>query len=248
MSSTQKRFSFAEGAYQVIYLLRANLASSLVRYGRSFWMMQQDTFWRENLFELNLESGGNFDLLFDQIGDSTDSQRAEWVNGANFYVRANNRTLEFFQSMASKLAHWYTPDMAIMIHQCHTWGNQSNCNFMPHRIAHSWEWMYTAQKNPPYIMQLDCETDAGSKLDQLAKFGFRFTQDDGRTCNQAAVEQARERMNMGTVDVRRAMLSWGRFQFIVYWYITDFLLWLPIVGQLIKPYLPLVGFCIMITF
>ena len=43
-------------------------------------------------------------------------------SGANFFVRSNSYTLEFFESIAAKLAHWYTPDMGLMIHQCHTWG------------------------------------------------------------------------------------------------------------------------------
>ena len=44
-------------------------------------MMQQDTFWRESLFDKNLEDDPSFDALFDQIGDDEDSLRAEWVNG-----------------------------------------------------------------------------------------------------------------------------------------------------------------------
>uniref|UniRef100_A0A1I7YQX3 Nucleotid_trans domain-containing protein n=1 Tax=Steinernema glaseri TaxID=37863 RepID=A0A1I7YQX3_9BILA len=79
--SLYKPFSFAEGPYQTIYLLRANLAVSLLKYGKSFWMMQQDTFWRKNLFDLNFEENFEFDALFDQIGDDHNSQRAEWVNG-----------------------------------------------------------------------------------------------------------------------------------------------------------------------
>lgn len=47
------------------------------------------------------------------------------------------------------------------------------------RLGHSWEWMYTDQRDPPYLMQLDCETDGGSKLQQLARFGFYFTKIDG---------------------------------------------------------------------
>jgi len=72
-----------------------------------------------------------FDLLFDQIGYEENSKRAEWVNGkfkyfliknicfwgANFYVKANKYTQEFFEAIATKLSHWYTPDMGIMIHQ-----------------------------------------------------------------------------------------------------------------------------------
>uniref|UniRef100_A0A0N5BDE1 Nucleotid_trans domain-containing protein n=1 Tax=Strongyloides papillosus TaxID=174720 RepID=A0A0N5BDE1_STREA len=244
--SLYKPFSFAEGPYQQIYLLRANLAVSLLKNGKSFWMMQQDTFWRKNLFELELENDMSFDALFDQIGDDGNSQRAEWVNGANFFVRANNGTLKFFQRVADKLAHWYTPDMGIMIHQCHTWGNPK-CAFIPHKIAHSWEWMYTKQENPPYIIQLDCETDGGTKLMQLAKYGFHFTKEDGRTCDYEAVEKIREKMGKGKIEVHRAKLSWGRLQFKVYWWIVDYILMTPVIGPLLKPYLPLLGFILMIT-
>ncbi|TMS35323.1 hypothetical protein L596_002752 [Steinernema carpocapsae] len=244
--SLYKPFSFAEGPYQTIYLLRANLAVGLLKHGISFWMMQQDTFWRKNLFDLKFEENEQFDVLFDQIGDDQNSQRAEWVNGANFFVHANNKTLEFFEAVASKLSHWYTPDMGIMIHQCHTWGTL-NCSYIPHKIAHSWEWMYTAQKNPPHIIQLDCETDGGSKLMQLAKFGFYFTESDGRTCNPAAVNLARQRMENGTIEVTRARLSWGRFQFKMYWWLVDYILMIPYMGPFLKPYLPLVGYILMIT-
>uniref|UniRef100_A0A914WST6 Nucleotide-diphospho-sugar transferase domain-containing protein n=2 Tax=Plectus sambesii TaxID=2011161 RepID=A0A914WST6_9BILA len=241
-----KRFNFAEPAYQLIYVLRANLAAILIRHGYSFWMMQQDTFWRANLFDLNLEYNSDYDMLFDQIGDSADSPRAELVNGANFFVRANNKSLEFFNAIANKLSHWYAPDMAIMIHQCYTWGhNRSKCEFMSQRIAQSWEWIYTEQKNPPYIMQLDCEVRTGSKLSHLARYGFSFTLSDGKTCNQSGVEMARHRMNTGAVDASKSQLSWGRIQFKAYYFIAD---WLFRCIPYVKPYLPLMGFCIMVTF
>ena len=242
-----KPFSFAEGAYQTIYLLRANLAVALIKRGKSFWMQQQDTFWRQNLFEIGLEDESGYDLLFDQVGHANNSKRAEWVNGANFYVRANEHTLPFFEAIADKLSHWYTPDMGIMIHQCHTWGRPL-CKFIPHRIANSWEWMYTDQSEAPRIMQLDCETDGGSKLQQLARFGFYFTQRDGRVCNPEAVHRAQEAMERGRVDVGGPVrLSWGRFQFKVYWWLVDYILSIPWLGPLMKPYLPLVGYILMIT-
>ncbi|VDN05468.1 unnamed protein product [Thelazia callipaeda] len=245
--SLYKPFSFAEGAYQTLYLLRANMAVCLLKNGKSFWMMQQDTFWRKNLFDLHFEENHAYDAIFDQIGDDKNSKRAEWVNGANFFVHANNRTVKFFEAIARKLAHWYTPDMGIMIHQCHTW-RESKCSYIPHKIAHSWEWMYTDQKNPPYIMQLDCETDGGSKLMQLAKFGFYFMNSDNhKICNQTAVDLVRKRMEDGKIEVSRTRLSWGRFQFKVYWWIVDYILSTPIIGQLMKPYLPLIGFIMMIT-
>lgn len=134
--------------------------------------------------------------------------------GANFFVRASNRTLEFFEAVSAKLAHWYTPDMGIMIHQCHTWPS-IKCSYMPHksfflleaeqrggcRLAHSWEWMYTTQKDPPYIIQLDCETDGRSKLAQLAKYGFHFIREDG-SCDAEAVKRTRDRMEAGKIEVR----------------------------------------------
>ncbi|CAI4233403.1 unnamed protein product [Auanema sp. JU1783] len=247
--SLYKPFSFAEGPYQTIYLLRSNLAVSLIRRGKSFWMMQQDTFWRRNLFELGYEDDMSYDAIFDQIGIDEHSMRAEWVNGANFFIRANNETLEFFERLSDKLAHWYTPDMGVMIHQCHTW-EKPRCAFIPHKIAHSWEWMYTAQKDPPYILQLDCETDGGSKLMQLGRFGFHFTNGNG-TCNFQKVQQARLRMEEGKVDVSytnvRFFPSWGRLQFKAYWMIVDYILWTPIIGPFLKPYLPLVGYILMIT-
>ncbi|KAF7638550.1 hypothetical protein Mgra_00001927, partial [Meloidogyne graminicola] len=246
--SLYKQFSFAEGPYQLIYILRANLALALIKKGKSFWMQQQDTFWRKNLFDIGLEQKSSYDLLFDQIGYEENSKRAEWVNGANFYVKANKNTEKFFESISTKLSHWYTPDMGIMIHQCHTWKSPL-CEYIPHLIANSWEWMYTNQKNPPYIMQLDCETDGRSKLQQLARFGFYFTESDGRTCNKSAVHKAQKAMENGNVDIGKGptRLSWGRFQFKVYWWLVDYILCVPGLGPLLKPYLPLVGYILMFT-
>ncbi|RCN49326.1 hypothetical protein ANCCAN_04576 [Ancylostoma caninum] len=243
--SLYKPFSFAEGPYQTIYLLRANLAVSLLRKGKSFWMMQQDTFWRKNLFELGFEDDMSYDAIFDQLGVDETSMRTNWVNGANFFIRANNDTIKFFERLSDKLAHWYTPDMGVMIHQCHTWG-RPRCAYLPYELAHSWEWMYSEQKNPPYIMQLDCETDGGSKLMQLGKFGFHFVDNNG-TCDHEKVRQARERMEAGKIEVRRNFPSWGRLQFKAYWYIVEYILWTPYIGPLLKPYLPLVGYILMIT-
>ncbi|ETN84090.1 hypothetical protein NECAME_17253, partial [Necator americanus] len=97
-----KPFSFAEGPYQTIYLLRANLAVSLLRKGKSFWMMQQDTFWRKNLFELGFEDDMSYDAIFDQLGVDENSMRTNWVNGKSMakkmkkYKIMNNKTMDHF--------------------------------------------------------------------------------------------------------------------------------------------------------
>ncbi|KAK5970035.1 hypothetical protein GCK32_017505 [Trichostrongylus colubriformis] len=178
--SLYKPFSFAEGPYQTIYLLRANLAVSLLRRGKSFWMMQQDTFWRKNLFEVGFEDDMSYDAIFDQLGVNEKSMRTNWVNG------------EFFR------------------------------------------------------MKSVSDLDGGSKLMQLGKFGFHFVDKNG-TCDHSKVQQARERMETGEVEVRRNFPSWGRLQFKAYWYIVDYILWTPYIGPLLKPYLPLVGYILMIT-
>uniref|UniRef100_A0A914HCQ5 Nucleotide-diphospho-sugar transferase domain-containing protein n=1 Tax=Globodera rostochiensis TaxID=31243 RepID=A0A914HCQ5_GLORO len=223
--------------------------------------MQQDTFWRRNLFELNLEDNmdnindnddigqqqQHYDLLFDQVGHGKHSQRAGWVNGANFFIRANNQTHAFFEAVADKLAHWYAPDMGIMIHQCNTW-ETPKCAFIPHKIANSWEWMYTDQRNAPHVIQLDCETDGKTKLQQLARFGFYFTKRDGRTCDPEAVQRTQQIMDKGQVDVGGPVrLSWGRFQFKVYWWLVDYILCTPLIGPYLKTYLPLAGYILTVT-
>ncbi|CAO4366163.1 unnamed protein product [Caenorhabditis nigoni] len=245
--SLYKPFSFAEGAYQTIYLLRSNLALALIKKRISFWMMQQDTFWRKSIFDLNFEDDMSYDAIFDQLGDGDNSLRKEWVNGANWFIRANNDTQFFFERLSEKLAHWYTPDVGIMIHQCNTW-DKPKCAYIPYNVTYSWEWMFSDQSNPPYLLQLDCETNGGTKLMQLGRYGFHFVNPDG-TCNNQKIASAKSRMENGTVEVQitKTLPSWGRLQFKLYWYITEYLLWIPVFGEYLRPYLALAGFILMIT-
>ncbi|CAP37710.2 Protein CBG20756 [Caenorhabditis briggsae] len=247
VANFQKPFSFAEGAYQTIYLLRSNLALALIKKRISFWMMQQDTFWRKSIFDLNFEDDMSYDAIFDQLGDGDNSLRKEWVNGANWFIRANNDTQFFFERLSAKLAHWYTPDVGIMIHQCNTW-DKPKCAYIPYNVTYSWEWMFSDQSNPPYLLQLDCETNGGTKLMQLGRYGFHFVNPDG-TCNNQKITSAKSRMENGTVEVQmtKTLPSWGRLQFKLYWYITEYLLWIPVFGEYLRPYLALAGFILMIT-
>ncbi|VDK48416.1 unnamed protein product [Cylicostephanus goldi] len=100
--------------------------------GKSFWMMQQDTFWRKNLFELGFEDNTSYDAIFDQLGVDEKT--------TYFYV--------FYFILCTKKLQTF-----LLCNLFHVFSNLYN-----YRLAHSWEWMYSEQKNPPYIMQLDCET------------------------------------------------------------------------------------------
>lgn len=47
-----KQFHVGDGRYQMFQLFRSNLCSYLAANGISFWMLQADTYWRENLFDV----------------------------------------------------------------------------------------------------------------------------------------------------------------------------------------------------
>ncbi|TKR82718.1 hypothetical protein L596_016401 [Steinernema carpocapsae] len=64
-------FKAGDRAYQFFQLFRANLAAYLSVKTEGFWMIQSDTLWRKNLFEVidpkrRLSDGAN--LIFDQEG------------------------------------------------------------------------------------------------------------------------------------------------------------------------------------
>lgn len=59
----------------------------LAKQGVSFWVMQQDTFWRDDFFYHNLDKiYESKDILFDQLGDKQlGSVRGEWINGTAIF-------------------------------------------------------------------------------------------------------------------------------------------------------------------
>lgn len=73
----------------------------------------------------------------------------------------------------------------------------------------------------------------------------------GKTCDFSAVKKAQMRMKSRKVEVGGTktwfQLSWGRFQFRVYWFLVDNILQIPFIGAYIKPYLALFGYILMIT-
>lgn len=95
--------------------LRSNFASALAAEGQSFWLMQQDTFWRESLFDLNFDQPTSanvtaddtkqdavnfesFDILFDQIGATPASARAQWINGGgSVFLLKWNYTIQYVE-------------------------------------------------------------------------------------------------------------------------------------------------------
>lgn len=65
----QKKFAPLDETYMSFFILRTNLIRTIIRSGRSVWMLQPDTFWRANLFETtDIINKQSLDVLLDQDG------------------------------------------------------------------------------------------------------------------------------------------------------------------------------------
>uniref|UniRef100_A0A914WJA2 G-protein coupled receptors family 1 profile domain-containing protein n=1 Tax=Plectus sambesii TaxID=2011161 RepID=A0A914WJA2_9BILA len=245
------QFSFGQGAYHVFFILRANLAASLLRLGSpGVWMIQQDTVWRRSIFDVaDLQSDTNnsepFDVIFDRLAHvNAATLRSNWINGANYFARATNSSIRFFTETSRTLRNWYGPDVGTMLRKCHD--KVAKCEFLPHRLVSCWEWLYastsesgTDDKEAPWLLQMDGDNNPGGKWAQMDKLGFYFLdRRDATKCNVSAVAGAIQRLNDGFVAPSE-IRSIGRMHFTFYWTLTDYLLAVPKIGAVISPYLPI---------
>uniref|UniRef100_A0A914W1M9 Nucleotide-diphospho-sugar transferase domain-containing protein n=1 Tax=Plectus sambesii TaxID=2011161 RepID=A0A914W1M9_9BILA len=129
----QERFSAGDFSYQLIFLLRTNIIRAVLRTNRPIWMLQQDTFWRGNLFEMNLEQQyENADVLLDQMGYVDDGPRAGWTNGANWFIRPTEISKRLFDDIAWYQTNMYTQDTGVINLRCHS-QSSLNCSFIPYK-------------------------------------------------------------------------------------------------------------------
>ena len=82
----------------------------------------------------------------------------------------------------------------------------------------------------------------------MKKYGFYLINEDGNTCNETAVKIAQENI----IDERKVpkMTIYGSYlqmNMIFYWTIADMLLSIPLIGELIRPYLSLLAHYLFIT-
>ncbi|RCN39522.1 hypothetical protein ANCCAN_14550 [Ancylostoma caninum] len=60
----------------------------------------------------------------------------------------------------------------------------------------NWQWLDSKCSNSsPSFVQFDGETNLGGKLGKMKQLGFYFLQEDGRSCNRRAVQEARQLLN-----------------------------------------------------
>lgn len=92
----------------------------------------KDTVWSENIFDLRLESTGDYDIMLDRHV-SKGGLRSDWINGTEMYtfdttatlrtgaiyfVRASSRAADYFELIGRRLSQFYVTDQSIMSYQC----------------------------------------------------------------------------------------------------------------------------------
>ena len=92
----QERFSASDGRYQLFQYFRAELCKFLSKSVTSFWMIQADTIWRTNLFNVvNKKDLTQNDIIFDSEGST--GLLSKMIAGGYFYVNGGIKTEKFFE-------------------------------------------------------------------------------------------------------------------------------------------------------
>ncbi|VDN58831.1 unnamed protein product [Dracunculus medinensis] len=179
-----KQFHVGDGRYQMFQLFRSNLCSYLAANGISFWMLQADTYWREN--------------LFDVIG----SLLADMIAGGNFFVKAGYRSTAFFNELSRRLLNYYSTDNNIMGALCRTIFKGSRCSFIPYQIISNWRWHTMKDKKLPSLMQFDGGATGISKFKRMQDLGAYFVKSEtiGRhqtaKCNANKIREPKNAISM----------------------------------------------------
>ncbi|EFO89912.1 hypothetical protein CRE_07495 [Caenorhabditis remanei] len=195
-------FNYGDGYYQLFYLFRANLARAILHYDRSFWMIQQDTYWNDNLLNINTEKEENVDILFDRASDKgplvagTKHQviyEYTLFSGGYYHAKPTYNSKSYFAKLAKDISWWYAPDNAYMTSLCEVSG-LAKCGRLSFDLITNWQWLQgTSSGIPPKFIQFDGETKLGGKLAKMRKIGFYFLTDgdDQSTCNITSVENTK---------------------------------------------------------
>uniref|UniRef100_A0AC35G539 Nucleotide-diphospho-sugar transferase domain-containing protein n=1 Tax=Panagrolaimus sp. PS1159 TaxID=55785 RepID=A0AC35G539_9BILA len=229
----QGSFKPLDATYMSFFLLRTNLIRALLLMKKSFWMLQADTFWRQNLFA-NKEYELNdlqINVALDQQGYSEISQtRKRQMNGANFLVIGQHAsTLELFDQLHWYQTHFYVTDPDAMKIVCAKKG--FHCNFIDHSIISGWEWIYGSQSKPPQLIQMDGET-SGGKVEMLKQYHLWFL-DDNNQCIPTTVSYAK---NLAAKNQVPKFYSNSKLKQKLLLSIGDLLNNIPLIGRLYRIY------------
>uniref|UniRef100_A0A7E4W5B9 Nucleotid_trans domain-containing protein n=1 Tax=Panagrellus redivivus TaxID=6233 RepID=A0A7E4W5B9_PANRE len=229
----QSSFRPLDGTYMSFFLLRTNLIRTLSYLRHNFWMLQADTFWKENLFN-NIEyndSSLEINVALDQQGYSGISNtRKKQMNGANFLVFGKQpNTQDLFDDLHYYQTHFYVTDPDAMKVVCAS--KRYHCNFIDHSIVSGWEWIYGPQRNAPDLMQMDGET-SGGKVRMLKQYKLWFLDDDHQ-CIPGAVAAAKYLADNGMVP---RLYSNSKVKQKLLLAIGEFFASLPLFGRVYRVY------------
>ncbi|CAJ0947127.1 unnamed protein product, partial [Mesorhabditis belari] len=234
-------FNYGDGPYQLFYLLRANVALTLAKSGKSFWMIQQDTFWRTGLPQKSLEIGelAEADIVFDAAGTNT----SDLIAGGYYYTRSTPGTISYFEKLVLDLSWWYAPDNGYMTYLCYR--KFANCVNMPFSWITNWQWMFYPTKEVPLLVQFDGYTKLGGKLESMKSMGFFFMDPVSKVCNKTAVLSAQEMVGQGIRP--KLSIEIGHSQFATYSRLIEIFQSNPISSLILYNFLLPFGHYVMLT-
>ncbi|CAI2354784.1 unnamed protein product [Caenorhabditis sp. 36 PRJEB53466] len=206
----QATFRPYDTTYMSFFLMRTNMIRALQEFGKGFWMLQADTIWRDNLFNLiNVQDYEASDILLDQQGyEGTAPVRQRTMNGANFYVPAKASSRDLVDSWLDWQKSVYITDPDLVKLFCLR--GDYLCDYIPYKLVAGWEWIYGDQTNAPIMIQMDGET-GGNKEKVLEKYNFWFLDRRDR-CKADKVTRGVEQLAQGAVP-RFISASKNREQF-----------------------------------
>ncbi|CEF62077.1 Nucleotide-diphospho-sugar transferase family-containing protein [Strongyloides ratti] len=189
ISCLHHSFNYGDGYYQSLYVLRAKLSLELLNHGYSFFMAQQDTFWRDSLLNINISL--NDDIIFDSA-----SSKFNLIAGGHYYTHPTERSKKFFSILANDLSKFYAPDNAYMTLLCYR--NIAKCGFIKFNLITNWIWLFDEKLREnfkkPMLIQFDGHTELGGKLNFMKKLGFYFIKIENMTCDKDKVDKKIENL------------------------------------------------------
>uniref|UniRef100_A0A914PT69 Nucleotide-diphospho-sugar transferase domain-containing protein n=1 Tax=Panagrolaimus davidi TaxID=227884 RepID=A0A914PT69_9BILA len=218
-------FNYGDGKYQLFFVFRSNLARAFLEFDKPFWMIQQDTFWRESLLDLNIESSQpKADIIFDRAAESG----GNLIAGGYYFARPTCSAKAFFKQLSYDLEDFYTPDNTYMTILCSNEG-LATCGHAPFSMITNYLWLTEPGRlaninRVPSLIQFDGDTKLGGKLQKMKTLGFDFVENDGKTCKPENVKFAQEAVVKSRKSIdQKASRSYSQIQFGVYqWFIDQF--------------------------
>uniref|UniRef100_A0A914MKY8 Nucleotide-diphospho-sugar transferase domain-containing protein n=1 Tax=Meloidogyne incognita TaxID=6306 RepID=A0A914MKY8_MELIC len=182
----EEKFSSGDGRYQVFQYFRAKLVSLLTEVTDQFWMVQADTIWKENLFEIidtDSQEFINAGIIFDSEG--SEGLLRYMIAGGYFFVRSANSTKKFFESAAEFLLNNFATDNNVMNRLCIQKAFGVECGQINYSIISNWRMSSTLKEHSedsPPLFQFDGDDGSTDKFNKIKNEGYLFVDLTTKKC------------------------------------------------------------------